>query len=195
MMDGWDSLPWLFLGFLLFIVGIIVGGIWIIVIAVRNTRPQPPAPQAFIAAPTTSRSAPAYSSLAAASGLTPAVIAEIDRLVAAGQKIHAIKLYRDHSGTGLKEAKDRIDHWSVSTTAPHLAAVSNTTATHSSITPTAATPSSVRAQLPASAASDIDRLVAGGAKIAAIKALREHTGLGLKESKDLIEAWPHSHAS
>ena len=29
----------------------------------------------------------------------------------------------------------------------------------------------------------------------AIKALRQHTGLGLKESKELIEAWPRTHAS
>lgn len=192
MMDGWDSLPWLFLGFLLFIVGIIVGGIWIIVIAVRNTRPQPPAPQVFIAAPTTSRSAPATSAMSTVSGLTPPVIAEIDRLVAAGQKINAIKMLRDHSGLGLKEAKDRIEHWSVSTTAPHLAAVSNAGAAYSSITPAAATPSSVRAALPASVVADIDRLVAGNQQIAAIKLVRERTGLGLKESKNVIDAWgPH----
>ncbi|WP_256935020.1 ribosomal protein L7/L12 [Microbacterium sp. BF1] len=38
-------------------------------------------------------------------------------------------------------------------------------------------------------------MVAGGSAIAAIKALRQHTGLGLKESKELIEAWPRTHAS
>ncbi|MFJ6532807.1 ribosomal protein L7/L12 [Microbacterium sp. NPDC091662] len=182
----------------LWIIAIVVGLIVVVAIlavAVRGMRPKLPEPQVFTPTTATSHSAAASSATTSASGLTPDVIAEIDRLVAAGQKIHAIKLYRDHSGTGLKEAKDRIDHWSVSTTAPHTAAVSNTTATHSAITPTAATPSSVRAQLPASVASDIDKLVAGGAKIAAIKALREHTGLGLKESKDLIEAWPHTHAS
>ncbi|PRB12508.1 ribosomal protein L7/L12 [Microbacterium sp. MYb62] len=195
MMDAWETLPWLFLGFFLFLGGVIIGGIWIIVIALRKTRPKLPEPPAY--APTTamSHSVAASSATTTVSGLTPDVVAEIDRLVAAGQKIHAIKLYRDRSGVSLKEAKDRIDHWSVSTTAPHLAAVSNATATRSSITPTAPIPSSVRAQLPASVASDIDKLVAGGAKIVAIKALREHTGLGLKESKDLIEAWPHTHAS
>ncbi|MBP5801535.1 ribosomal protein L7/L12 [Microbacterium maritypicum] len=57
------------------------------------------------------------------------------------------------------------------------------------------TPSSVRASLPPSVATEIDRMVAGGSAIAAIKALRQHTGLGLKESKDLIEAWPRTHAS
>lgn len=189
MMDGWDSLPWLFLGFFLVILGVIVGGIWIIVVAVRSTRPQPPEPRAFVAAPVTSRSAPATSSPASVSGLTPDVVAEIDRLVAAGQKIHAIKLYRDRTGVGLKEAKDRVEHWSASTTAPHLAAVSNATAAYSSITPTALTPSTVRASLPASVASEIDGLIARDSQIGAIKLLRQQTGLGLKESKLLIDAW------
>lgn len=182
----------------LWIIGIVVGLIVVVAIlavALRGMRPKLPEPQVFTPSPTTARTAPASSASTTVSGLTPSVIAEIDRLVAAGQKIHAIKLYRDRSGVGLKEAKDRIEHWSVSTTAPHAAAVSNATATHSSITPTAMTPSSVRASLPASVASDIDKLVAGGSAIAAIKALREHTGLGLKESKDLIEAWPHTHTS
>lgn len=180
------------------IIGIVVGLIIVVAIlsvALRGMRPKLPEAQVYTPTSATSHSAPASGSSTPASGLTPDVIAEIDRLVTAGQKIHAIKLYRDRTGLSLKEAKDRIDHWSVSTTAPHLAAVSNTTAVHSSITPTALTPSSVRASLPPAAASDIDNLVAGGAKVAAIKALREHTGLGLKESKDLIEAWPHSHSA
>jgi ribosomal protein L7/L12 len=176
----------------LWIIGIVVGLIVVVAIlavALRGMRPKLPEPQVFVPTAATPRSAPASSASTPASGLTPDVVAEIDRLVGAGQKIHAIKLYRDRTRVGLKEAKDRIDHWSVSTTAPHLAAVSNATAVHSSITPSAPTLSSVRASLPASVASDIDRLVADGAKIVAIKQLREHTGLGLKESKDLIEAW------
>lgn len=43
--------------------------------------------------------------------LPPDVIAQIDHLVAADQKIHAIKLFRAATGVGLKEAKDRIDAW------------------------------------------------------------------------------------
>ncbi|MDF2509171.1 MAG: hypothetical protein K0Q52_3030 [Microbacterium sp.] len=189
MTDGWDSLPWLFLGFFLVILGVIVGGIWIIVVAVRSTRPQPPEPQNFVAAPVTSRSAPASSSPASVSGLTADAIAEIDRLVAAGHKLHAIKLYRERTGVGLKEAKDRVEHWSASTTAPHVAAVSNATAVHSSITRTAPTPSTVRSSLPASVVSEIDALIARDSRIGAIKVLRQHTGLGLKESKLLIDTW------
>lgn len=195
MMDGLDGFEFVLLGGALVTAGVIIGGIWIIVIALRKTRPELPEPPAYAPTTAASYSAPASSATTTVSGLTPDVVAEIDRLVAAGQKIHAIKLYRDRSGVGLKEAKDRIEHWSVSTTAPHLAAVSNATATRSSITPTAPTASSVRASLPASVASDIDKLVADGSAIAAIKTLRQHTGLGLKESKDLIEAWPHTHTS
>lgn len=192
MMDAWETIPWLFLGFFLVIGGVVIGGIWIIVVAMRKTRPKLPEPQVFTPTTATSHSAAASSATTTVSGLTGDVVAEIDRLVAADQKIHAIKLYRDRSGVSLKEAKDRIDHWSVSTTAPHLAAVSNATAVHSSITPVTPTVSSVRASLPAAVASDIDRLVATGSNIAAIKALREHTGLGLKESKTLIDGWaPH----
>lgn len=176
----------------LWIIAIVVGLIVVVAVlavAVRGMRPKLPDPPSFSAAAHTT---PSSSATAAGATLTPEVVAEVDRLVVAGQKIHAIKVYRDHSGVSLKEAKDRIEHWSVSTTAPHPAAVSHTTAPHSSIT---ATPSSVRASLPPSVASTIDAQVAGGSAIAAIKTLREHTGLGLKESKNVIDAWPHTHAS
>lgn len=43
--------------------------------------------------------------------LPPDVIAQIDHLVAADQRIHAIKLFRAATGVGLKEAKNRIDVW------------------------------------------------------------------------------------
>ena len=38
-----------------------------------------------------------------------AVAPEVAEAVRAGDKIRAIKLYRDHTGAGLKEAKDTID--------------------------------------------------------------------------------------
>ena len=167
------------------IVAVVVVGLVLLTSAVRAMRPKMPEAQVYRPAPTMARST-AATAVNPTSGLTPQVVAEIDRLVASGQKIHAIKLYRDHSGVGLKEAKDRIEHWSISTTAPHTAS-SHATAAQTSITPTR--PSSIRAGLPASAAAEIDRLVAGGSKIAAIKLLRQHTGLGLKEAKDAIEGW------
>ena len=39
-------------------------------------------------------------------------------------------------------------------------------------------------------AFDVELTAAGGQKIAAIKAVREITGLGLKEAKDLVDAAP-----
>lgn len=176
----------------IWIIGIVIGLIVVVLIlraAFRGMRPKVPEAQTYTPSPTMPRSAAATSASATASALTPSAIAEIDRLVAAGQKIHAIKLVREHTGVGLKEAKDRIDHWSVSTTAPHLAAVSNATAAYSSITPATATPSSLHASLPAGVAAEIDRLVVGNQHLAATKLLREHTGFGLKESKNLIDRW------
>ncbi|MCB8045644.1 hypothetical protein JM654_20250 [Microbacterium oxydans] len=110
----------------------------------------------------------------------------------AGQKIHAIKLYRDHSGVSLKDAKDRIEHWSVSTTAPHPAAVSHTTAPHSSITATLrrSAPRCRRRWPPRS--THRSRAARPSRRS---RPLREHTGLGLKESKNVIDAWPHTHTS
>ncbi|NPD03413.1 hypothetical protein HN031_01790 [Nocardioides sp. zg-1308] len=52
---------------------------------------------------------------AAGSAGTPAAVpaepwmAEVQALRRAGKTIHAIKLYRDHTGVGLKEAKDAVD--------------------------------------------------------------------------------------
>ena len=39
----------------------------------------------------------------------PGAEAEIERMLASGQTIEAIKLYRETYGVGLKEAKDAID--------------------------------------------------------------------------------------
>lgn len=177
---------------LLWIIGIVIGLIVVVVIlsaAFRGMRPKAPEAQVYRPSPTMPRAGVATSASAGVSSLSPTAIAEIDRLVAAGQKMQAIKLVRQHTGAGLKDAKDRIDHWSVSTTAPHLAAVSHANAASSSITPASATPASVRAALPAGVGAEIDRLVAGNQQIVAIKLLREHTGLGLKDTKNLIERW------
>ena len=182
-----DGLPRLSLMELLLLVGIVIVvivGLIILVAALRGMRPKEPEAQVYTPSPTMARTAPATSASSPASGLTPTAIAEIDRLVAAGQRIHAIKLYRQHTGVGLKEAKDRIDHWSISTTAPHLAAVS-----HASAAATSVTSGSPRSMLPVSAAAQIDHLLSANQQIRAIKLFREHTGLGLAESKRAIDHW------
>jgi ribosomal protein L7/L12 len=47
----------------------------------------------------------------AGAGLPPEVRTEIDQLLAAGQPISAIKVYRERTGVGLAEAKRAIDGW------------------------------------------------------------------------------------
>ncbi|KNY05802.1 ribosomal protein L7/L12 [Microbacterium sp. GCS4] len=151
---------------LVWIIGIVVAALIVVAVlsrALRAMRPQVPA------SPGSSRAQ------AAAAPLTPEVIAEIDRLVAADQKIPAIKLYREHTHVGLQEAKNRIDHWEMR--AGHSRTASPTTA------PPHAAP------LTSEVTAEIDRLVAADQKIQAIKVYREHTGLGLKQSKEAIDGW------
>lgn len=175
------------------VIAAVVVGFTILASALRAMRPKVPEPQAYVPAPVM-RSAPGSTTNTTPAGLTPLAIAEIDRLVADGRKVQAIKVLRQHSKIGLKDAKDRIDHWSISTTAPHIAAVSHSAPARSSMSPTHVS-GSVRSQVPPSVAADIDRLVAGNQKLAAVKLLREHTGLSLKETKDQIEAWSRRHRS
>lgn len=168
------------------LVVLVVGAI-VLAAAVRGMRPKEPEALVYMPTQTTARSAPTPAS-GLSPHLSPEAVAEIDRLVTAGQKIQAIKVYRDSTGVRLQEAKDRIDHWSVSHTTASVA-TTHTAPAHSAVPASVA---SVRSSLPAPVAGEIDRLVANDQKIQAIKALREHTGFGLKESKDLIEAWPSS---
>lgn len=42
--------------------------------------------------------------------LSPSVQTDVDRLLAAGKKIEAIKLIREQTGMGLKESKDAAEH-------------------------------------------------------------------------------------
>jgi ribosomal protein L7/L12 len=97
----------------------------------------------------------------------------IGALVAAGQKIEAIKLLREATGLGLADAKNVID--AVGSGAP--------------------VPSHVLEQIEARAAdraaedlpADVLAAATAGNRIDAIKLLREQRGLGLKEAKDLLD--------
>jgi len=90
----------------------------------------------------------------------------------AGKKIEAIKLYREQTGVGLREAKEAVE------------------AIERGETPALPSP-----QLPATSPNPygidlaaITALVRQGNKIGAIKLYREQTGIGLKEAKDAVEA-------
>jgi ribosomal protein L7/L12/sugar lactone lactonase YvrE len=102
-------------------------------------------------------------------------IAEIQRLIQSGQKIYAIKLFRETFGVGLKEAKDAVD-----------AMEAGKGLDISGMQVVASAP--VNLQSNAENIAEIQRLLQGGSKIEAIKRFREMTGVGLKEAKDAVEA-------
>ncbi|HEU5086057.1 MAG TPA: ribosomal protein L7/L12 [Roseiflexaceae bacterium] len=94
--------------------------------------------------------------------------AAVAQLLARGNKIEAIKLVRERTGWGLKEAKDYVE---ALPNAPPL-------------------PAPVAPEAPVSAGSMDDEaraLLAKGQKIVAIKLVRERTGWGLKEAKDYVD--------
>ncbi len=93
---------------------------------------------------------------------------ELDAALRSGQKISAIKRYRELHGTGLKEAKDAVEAMLEGRPVEH--------------------PPQVTPEPEAQLQPELDRLIAAGPKIMAIKHHRAITGLGLKESKDAVEA-------
>lgn len=111
-------------------------------------------------------------------------LAEVAHLIYTGKKIEAIKTFRDIFQVGLKEAKDAVDGMeaghAVDITAFGISgspAMSNMTVV--------TTPGTT---LDAETSAEIQRLMQSGNKIAAIKLMREKTGLGLAEAKNAVEA-------
>jgi ribosomal protein L7/L12 len=101
---------------------------------------------------------------------TPLSESEVRRLLSAGDKIGAIKVYRELTGLGLKESKDAVDALESGRVLPSA----------SSATPRVAGADAV-------SDAEILRLVQAGQLIEAIKRYRALTGVGLKEAKDAIE--------
>jgi len=101
---------------------------------------------------------------------------ELDAALRAGQKIAAIKRYRELYNVGLKDAKDAVEAMLAGQPVEHPA-------------PAASEPAAqLQAQLQPQLQPELDRLIAAGQKIMAIKHHRTITGQGLKESKDAVEA-------
>lgn len=91
---------------------------------------------------------------------------DIKAQIASGNKIAAIKLYRDATGAGLSEAKDAIE----------LIAAGKPPKTDAAPT------------LSDDAMQRVSALVAAGRKIEAIKLYRQAAGVDLKEAKDAVDA-------
>lgn len=98
---------------------------------------------------------------------------KIADLLLAGQKIEAIKLLREATGMGLAEARDAVEAAERGTPLPPQSALARQSA-----------PSPI---LPGGLPADVRAAATAGNRIGAIKLLRQHTGLGLKEAKDLLD--------
>ena len=101
---------------------------------------------------------------------TDALRSEVATLLAQGGKMEAIKLMREKKGLPLAAAKEAVEticrEEAIITPAPGLVAVIQ------------------RAQ---QMSEEVRRLAATGKKGEAVKLLREKSGLGLKEAKDLVD--------
>ncbi len=95
---------------------------------------------------------------------------QIQALVAAGDKIAAIKLLREATGVGLAQAKEAVEALAEGKPLPPFERA-------------AADLDPASAELPA----DVRAAAEGGDRIQAIRLLRERRGLGLKEAKDQLD--------
>jgi ribosomal protein L7/L12 len=112
----------------------------------------------------------------------PENLGQIARVAANGNKIEAIKLYRQQTGASLEEAKNFVDKrdWNMPTYALidyKMGLLLN----------------KFEISLPQSAAEEgyyraITAFLRLRNKVEAIKVYREHTGVGLKEAKDAVDA-------
>ncbi|MFZ6027228.1 MAG: ribosomal protein L7/L12 [Chloroflexota bacterium] len=98
--------------------------------------------------------------------IAPAHIQEIVAIARSGNKIEAIKRYRQLTGVGLKEAKEAVE--ALADGRPFTPALAGTTSVGTG--------------------EDIVALVRRGNKLEAIKRYREQKNVGLKEAKDAVEA-------
>lgn len=97
-----------------------------------------------------------------------------------GNKIGAIKAMREATGLGLKDAKDLVEALQRNTS--NVSIQSN----DQPLSATASPPQS--SELSREQVTEIQYYVSRGNKIKAIKLLREATGMGLKEAKEMVEA-------
>jgi len=95
---------------------------------------------------------------------------EVGRLLAHGRKLDAIKLMRERTGLPLAEAKEAVETMDQRPGAVERPASLVATLRH------------------AQEVSDaVQKLVAQGKRVDAVKLLREQSGIGLKEAKDLVD--------
>jgi ribosomal protein L7/L12 len=114
----------------------------------------------------------------AALPVNPTLENEIRGLIQKGKIIEAVKLTRQVTGLGLKESKDLVDAMRAGLEVQIIAIDQRK--------------SPARGSDPDELEHTVAQLLADNKKIEAIKIYRQATGLGLKESKDAIEAYQRS---
>jgi ribosomal protein L7/L12 len=97
---------------------------------------------------------------------------QVRQLVASGCTIDAIKLYREATGLGLKEAKEAIDRYADGGSLELAADVAARNAVHAG------------GQID----GEIKKLLEAGRKLEAVKLLRAKSGLDLATAKDIIDS-------
>jgi ribosomal protein L7/L12 len=126
---------------------------------------------------------------------------ELNKLLISGQKIQAIKMIREFSGAGLKEAKDFVDYFDTTGQSWELAAKnfpsivkilensSDSTLCEDNKTEINETEinDSYSEVFHQNQRKQIEAYIKAGQKIMAIKLFREVSGAGLKEAKDFVE--------
>jgi ribosomal protein L7/L12 len=94
---------------------------------------------------------------------------EVERLMKAGQKIKAIKAYREATGAGLKEAKEAVERMEGET--KEASPQESSTQTKPDLVDPV----------------KLQSLIREGRKIEAIKYIRQQRGVGLKEAKEAVD--------
>lgn len=94
---------------------------------------------------------------------------EVRSLLDQGRKIEAVKAYKDHTGCGLKDAKDAVEALQLSASLP------------------------IRSEPDGDLDAEVLRLLGQGEKIKAVKFYREQTGGTLYDSKQAVESLAERH--
>ncbi len=104
-------------------------------------------------------------------------LATLHNLISTGRTIEAIKLYREATGVGLREAKDAVESMEESMRSGAPVSI-----------PATLEQAAAHHRSPIEEPGSLEAMIFAGQKIQAIKLYRESTGLGLKEAKDAVEA-------
>jgi len=112
----------------------------------------------------------------AAGKLTPDQAQTIFKALSSGNKIEAIRLFRTYTGAGLKDAKDAVE------------AAGSAGSDSSPVDAKRILSESGFGNLTSEQKVMVIQILRSGNKIAAIKALRDATGMGLKDSKNVVDS-------